>query len=128
MDPTYLFVIGLVLCFGFTILLIVGGGLLIFLLGKKVTGPMRQRQIETMVQDWAEDHGYELVEISDLDSRDHPFADRFGFGKTPGLVKCVEMRDRKGRPRNGWIFIKARLSGRGYSGFVPGSLEVAWDD
>jgi hypothetical protein len=128
--PIYLFIIGMVLCAGFAVLLLVGGGLLIYYLGKGVIGPMRQRQLQRIVEDWADERGYELLEISDLESRDHPFADRFGvgFGKTPGMVKCVEMRDRKGRVRQGWVFVKARVSARGYSGFEPSSLEVAWDD
>jgi hypothetical protein len=128
--PIYLFVIGIVLCVGFTVLLLVGGGLLLFYLGKNVSGPLIQRQIESIVEDWADEHSYELLEIGDVRSREHPFADRFGFGlgKTPGIVKEVEMRDRKGRLRRGWIFLKARWAGKGYSGFVPGSLEVAWDD
>src|SRR5436190_11246985 len=111
--PVFIFVIGMAVCLGASVLLIVGGGFLIFYLGKKVVAPMRQRQLEAAVEDWADDHGYELLEITEVESRDHPFADRFGFGfgKTPGVVKCVEMRNRKGRIRRGWIFVRARFTG-----------------
>jgi hypothetical protein len=128
--PIYLFVIGMIVCGGFTVLLFIGGALLIFYLGKNVAAPMRQRQLQGIVEDWAHDHGYEVLEIRAVESRDHPFGDRFGFGfgKTPGVVKAVEMRDRKGRVRQGWIFVRVWISGRGSSGFVPGSLEMVWDD
>jgi hypothetical protein len=83
-----------------------------------------------MVEDWAQEHDYELLAIRDCRSRDHAFADRFGsgFGRSPGIVKRVEMRARNGRVRRGWIFVKARLTAQGYSGFLPNSLEVAWQN
>jgi hypothetical protein len=127
-EPTWLFFIGMLLCAGLSVLLLVGGGLLIFFLGKNVVGPARQRQLQGMVEEWGRERGYELLGISDCVSRAHPFADRFGFGKTPGMVKCVEMRDRNGRVRRGWIYVKAQFTGKGYSGFVPNSLEVALPD
>lgn len=128
MDVLALFIIGLIVCFGAFALLLVGGIALIFFLGKGVVGPMRQRQVESLVEDWAREHDYELLEVSDLDSRDHPFADRFGFGKTPGIVKCIKMRDARGLVRRGWVYFRGRVGPRGYSGIIADSLEIAWGD
>ena len=131
MDVLTFFIIGLIVCFGAFALLLIGGVVLIFFLGKGVVGPARQRQVRSLVEDWAREHDYELLEIGDLDSRDHPFADRFGFGfgKTPGIVKCITMKDPRGRVRRGWVYFKGRLTARGgYSGIVPESLEIAWGD
>jgi hypothetical protein len=125
----------------FFLVILAGGGLFflvvaaaavgIFLLGKNVVAPMRQRQLESIIDDWARERGYELVGVRELPSRDHPFADRFGagFGKGPAVVKYFEVRKGRGKVRRGWAYVRARLAGRGgYSGFRPESLEVAWDE
>jgi hypothetical protein len=112
-----------------SIALVVGGIGLILFLARNVTGPLNRKQLQSIIEDWAEEEGYELQEVLAVHSRNHPFADRFGFGlgKRAGVIKEIEVRDRKGRLRRGWVWIQARSTGRGYSGFLPNSLEVAWE-
>jgi hypothetical protein len=78
---------------------------------------------------------HELLAVSALASRDHPFADRFGFGfrKKAAVVKRIKVRDRRGRVRRGWVYVRIRLGAgpRGvpaFAGFLPESLEVAWEN
>jgi hypothetical protein len=128
MNESVLLVVGLAVCFGAAFLLIGVGGVLIYLVGKKAVGPMRQRQLESLVENEVHRRGYELLDLADVRSRDHPFVDRFGFGKVAGVVKEIEVRDRAGATRRGWVFIRARIGPGGtYSGYRTDSLEIAWE-
>jgi hypothetical protein len=112
-----IFVAGLI---GFVFLLIFLG---------RANRTARMQQVEDIVRDWTEQHGYELLSMGEEGLRNSPFADRFGFGfgKKPAIVRSIEARDPKGRVRRGWIYIRARFAGpRGFSGFLPDTLEVAW--
>jgi hypothetical protein len=109
-------------------LALVGFVALLFFLGK-ANRSARLQQVESIVRNWTEQHGYELLNISEEGIRNSPFADRFGagFGKRPAIVRSIEAKDPKGRVRRGWIYIRARFAGpRGFSGFLPDTLEVAW--
>ena len=132
MNATHVFflpVVGLLACFGvFLLAAVVFAGLLIFIARQGVG--VGASQLQTIIANWAEEHDYDLLDVSEVRSRDHPFADRFGFGfgKAPAVVRRIKVRTRKGRVRRGWVYVKARLGGRGYSGFRPETLEVAWED
>jgi hypothetical protein len=123
-------VIGFALCFVFVALVFVAFALLIVYLGKNVVGPMNLEHLDRIIEDWAEDEGYEVVGIREVRGRDHPFRDRFGWGRRGpvGVVRQVKVRDKDGAVRRGWVFVKARLGPHGYSGFQPGSVEVVWED
>jgi hypothetical protein len=127
------FFVAFAICIGFFILLAIGFVFLIIFIGKRGIAPARQNQLEEIIEEWADDKGYELLEARRVTSRDHPFADRFGFGfgKKPAMVQEIEVRDRKGRVRRGWAYIRVRMagtSGTAFGGFVRDSLEVAWED
>jgi hypothetical protein len=127
----FLLLIVFVVCLGLGLLFIVGFGVfLILFAGRRVVAPMHQRQLRSIIEDGMAERDYELLEVTDETSRDHPFADRFGFGfgKRPAVVKRIEARDRAGRTRRGWAYVRAWVTGMGHSGFIPESLEVAWED
>jgi hypothetical protein len=130
-DATVFLVIVLVVVifFFFVVLLgIIGIVALIFFLSK-ANRSMRLQEVESVVRDWAEQHGYELLGLREEGIQNSPFADRFGFGlnQKPAIVRSIEARDRKGRLRRGWIYLRARYAGRGgFRGFLPDTLEVAW--
>jgi hypothetical protein len=123
----FVIMIGFMICLGVTVILLAGGAALIFFLSKSVVGPWNSGQLDSIIEDWAQDEGYEIVDIWEVRGRDHPFADRFGFGKKPAVVRQIEVRDRKKRLRRGWVYVRARFAGTGYSGFLSDSLEVAWE-
>jgi hypothetical protein len=114
------------------VVFLAGAGLLIFFMTKlyQNRAAIGSNKLRPILEDWADDHDLELLEIDDAVPRDHPFADRFGsgFGKKPALVRSFEVRDRKGRIRRGWVYIRMRMAHGGFGGFVLDSLEVEWDD
>jgi hypothetical protein len=122
-------VVVVVVFFFFIVLLgLIGIVALIFFLAK-ANRSARLGQVESIVRNWTEQHGYELLSIGEEGIHDSPFADRFGFGfgKKPAIVRSIEARDRQGRVRRGWIYLRARQVGpRGFGGFLPDTLEVAW--
>jgi hypothetical protein len=126
----FLPVVGLLVCFGaFLLAVVVFAGLLIFIARQGVG--VGASQLQTIIANWAEEHDYELLDVSEVRSRDHPFADRFGFGfgKAPAVVRRVKVRTRKGRVRRGWVYVRARMPVGGFGGgFRPETLEVAWED
>jgi hypothetical protein len=120
--------VGIFVCFfAFLVLLIIGGGILIFTVGARAVKGISSKEIESILQAWADEHGYQLLQIGGRDPREGPFGDKFGFGKRPGIVKSFEAQDKKGNVRQGWAYLAARMGGRGYSGFKRESLEVRWD-
>jgi hypothetical protein len=129
----WFFIIGLVICAGVVAAFIAGIVFLVFFILRHNVGAGTAK-LRAVVEDWAEDHGYEVLNISSDVPSDHPFKDRFGFGfgKRPAIVRAVEMRGRNGRIRHGWLYVQARLGGGrhggGLTGFIPESLEVAWED
>ncbi len=120
-------IVGVFLC-GFVV--VAGSIALVVYLVLRSRRPGGSGSLERIIEDWAEENGYEVLEISTAIDDDHPFADRFGagFGKRPGVVRYIEVRTRKGRKRGGHVYIAARLGPGGYSGLRPASLEVVWDD
>ena len=129
----WLLIIVLIIFAGIGILFIGGFVLLVFFMLRHNVGASSAK-LREVVEDWAEDHGYEVLDISNDAPPDHPFKDRFGIGigKRPAMVRAVEMRNRKGQTRHGCIYVQARLGagrhGMGLTGFIPESLEVVWDD
>jgi hypothetical protein len=121
--------VGLLICFGVFIVAAVAFVAVLIFVARRGVGPGTV-QLQRIIEDWAEEHDYELLDVAEERSRDHPFADRFGFGfgKAPAVVRRIKVRTRKGRVRRGWVYVRARLGGRGYSGFQPETLEVAWED
>jgi hypothetical protein len=117
------------LCFLITLLLLAAGGVGLVFLARSL-GSVRHRQVQSLLEDWAEENDYELLDVQPAGTRDHPFADRFGFGlgKRPGIVQRIKVQDRRGRVRRGWMYIAAAFTGRGYSGFLPRTLEIVLDD
>jgi hypothetical protein len=80
---------------------------------------------EAIMNDWAAEHDYQLLDLIRVTERRHPFADRFGvgWGKWPGVVYFVEVRTRKKRTRTGWVYMRIAPFG------IPlrETLEVLWD-
>jgi hypothetical protein len=123
------FAVGMLVCFGFAVILFIAGGVGLYFLSRSV-GSVRHRQVRSLLEDWAEDRDYEVLDVQPAGTRDHPFADRFGFGfgKRPGIVQRIKVRDRRGRVRRGWMYLGAQVTIRGgYSGFLPNTLEVVLD-
>src|SRR5262249_51397518 len=122
-------VVVVVVFFVFLFLLgLIGIIALIFFLSK-ANRSLRLHEVDSIVRDWAEQHGYELLGLSEEGIQKSPFADRFGFGfdKKPAIVRVIEARDPKGRVRRGWIYLRARFAGRGgYRGFLRDTPGVAW--
>jgi hypothetical protein len=119
-------------CVAFVLVgLLVVAALWIFLVrgSRKVAGAAINAQVEEAIEDWAEDHGYEVLGLSEADPRENPFAGRYGNwgGKRPGIVMRVKVRDRNDRVRSGWILLLAR-GAVVYLGYDSGTLEVAWED
>jgi hypothetical protein len=126
-------ILGLVICVGMVVAFIVGIVLLVvFILRYNVK--TSTAKLRAVVGDWAEDHGYQVLNISGDGPAEHPFRDRIGFClvQRPAIVRSVEMRDHDGRIRHGWLYVQARLGGgwhgAGLTGFIPESVEVAWED
>jgi hypothetical protein len=96
---------------------------------RKVAGAAMNAQAEEAIEDWAEDHGYEVLGLREADPRDNPFTGRYGKwgGKRPGVVMRVKVRDQHDHIRRGWILLLAR-GAVAYLGYDPGTLEVAWED
>jgi hypothetical protein len=107
------------------VLLAAGFLVLIFFLGRKL-GASRMKEIEKYVEDWLEEQGYELVEITEEGAADSPFRDRRPY--RPGIVRTIEAKDRRGRVHRGWVFFPARMGARGYSGFRLEAMEVEWEE
>ncbi|HJZ89237.1 MAG TPA: hypothetical protein VKE40_00090 [Gemmataceae bacterium] len=130
MDATPFWLLGA--CFAFVLLGLVVVAAFWFLLvrgSRKVAGAALNAQVEETIEDWAEDHGYELLGLREADARDNPFTGRYGNwgGKRPGIVMRVKIRDRDDRVRRGWILLLAR-GAVVYLGYDPGTLEVEWED
>jgi hypothetical protein len=112
------------------VVIAIAGALILFVGSRAVKG-QSNREIESILNDWAEGQGFELLQVGGRDPHGSPFADRFGFGfgKRPAIVQSIEVRDRKGRTRHGWAYVQARMAGRGgYSGFLRDTLEVRLED
>jgi hypothetical protein len=124
--------IGLAVCGGVVLLFVAAFVGIAFLIirGSKGAGGAHGHELRALVEDWADDHGFEVLEVGATVTGRHPFQDRFGFGfgKRAAVVRDVEMRDREGRVRQGWVYVRVRMANRAFAGYDAGSLEVAWDD
>jgi hypothetical protein len=105
-------------------LLAAGFIVLILFIGRNV-GASRLKEMERYVADWAEEEGYELVELTDKGLKGNPFSERRPY--RPGLVRGIQVKDRHGHVHRGWVFFPARLGPRGYSGFRLEGMEVEWE-
>jgi hypothetical protein len=125
--------LGLAACGGVFVLFVgifVGLAFLLKRTSKALAITPHSKELRALVEDWADEEGYEVLEVGTTVTGQHPWADRFGFGfgKKPAIVRDVEMKDRKGRVRQGWVYVRIRMFGRAFAGYVADSLEVAWDD
>jgi hypothetical protein len=120
-----LMIVGFAVCFGLLFLAIVLGGVLIVFFGIRL-GAHRQSQVQKMLEEWAQDNGYELLKVGGESAKASPVGRRL-MARGPGLVQSVEVRDRNGRVRQGWMFIKAQKVGAHYSGFRPETFEVVFE-
>src|SRR5438067_13210938 len=95
----FVLIVVFAVCLGLGLLFIIGFGVfLILFAGRNVVAPMRQQQLRSIIENGLAERGYELLEVADETSRDHPFADCFGFGlgKRPAVLKRIEARDPAG--------------------------------
>ena len=129
----WLLILGLVICVGMVVACIVGIVLfVVFILRYNVK--TSNAKLQAVIEDWAADHGNQVLNISSDPPAEHPFRDRIGFGQVqqPAMVRSVEMRDHHGQIRHGWLYVQARLGGgwhgAGLTGFIPESVEVVWVD
>jgi hypothetical protein len=122
-------ILGLLICFGIFAVAAVAFVAVLVYMSRRGIG-QGASQLQTIIEDWADEHDYELLDVAEERSRDHPFADRFGFGfgKAPAVVRRIKVRTRKGRVRRGWVYVRARMVGGRYGPFLPETLEVAWED
>jgi hypothetical protein len=99
----------------------------IYFLNRRVVVPaIGGGKAESIIERWVEEHDAELLEVKRILHRNHPFADRFGFGlgKWPGVVYFVEVRTRKGRERSGWVYMRVGP----FAVPLASSLEIRWDE
>ncbi len=121
-------VVVLLVCLAFVVVVVGSIAALVFFLVRHAAGS--GDRLRAILAGWAENRGYELVEVGDASGRDHPFKDRFGFGfgKRPAVVRHIEVRDERGRERQGWVYLPMRMVGRSFAGYLTNELEVAWAD
>ena len=129
----WLLILGLVICVGMVVACIVGIILFVVFI-YRYNVKTSNAKLRAVIEDWAEDHGYQVLNISSDPPAEHPFRDRIGFDldQRSAMVRSVEMRDQHDQIRHGWLYVQARLGGGwhggGLTGFIPESVEVAWKD
>lgn len=82
-----LFLGGCVLFLFVAVVAVVGTAVLLLLTRRAGFSPAANQAIP-IIERWARSHGYEVLKNEPYLGRDHPFADRFGFGlgKMPAVV------------------------------------------
>jgi hypothetical protein len=82
----------------------------------------RSGRTDRMLAAWAEENGFAILKKGGRNPLNSPFKARVVAGE-PTAIVFIEIRDRKGRSRKGWV----RLGGW-YTGLLSDQVEVRWEE